>query len=258
VIGGLQLTAIQVRGAGDVSREVVMFPADHSHPEFGYFCPSQSLLRKAQIAFAFIAFGAIIGALALRAGHDPGDVSGLTARIDQSPSGVEMVDTIGHSTAITAAEMSPPREQTACQGDTYLDAKCVADKVQKRPRGRAANDAPAIAAVALGRSALSLPDVSSAPPKSMSSGDETIIAPGVTTKQSAAAHEGTTDPEATTHQPAAAPKKVRKASASQNKGRHSDRVISSRRDERGLWNARAYAPPQGSQYARSWSWAPSW
>jgi hypothetical protein len=125
-----------------------------------------SLLRKAQIAFAFIAFGAIIGALALRAGHDPGGVSGLTARIDQSPSGVETVDTIGHSTAITAAEMSPPREQTACQGDTYLDAKCVVDKVQKRPRRRAANDAPAIAAVALGRSALSLPDVSSAPPKS--------------------------------------------------------------------------------------------
>jgi hypothetical protein len=260
--GGGRFTAIKVRDAGDGSQEVVMFPADHVHPEFGYFCPSPSLRRKARIAFAFIAFG--IGALALRAGPDPGGESAMMiARVDESPPGVETISTVGQSTGITAAESSPPREQTACQEDTYFD-ECGARKMQKRRRVRAANDAPPIAAVALGRSALSPPDASPPPPKSTGAGDEATIAPGATTKQSEAVDEGRTAPEVTTDQPAATPRKVRKASASQNRARHADRVISSWHDERrgGLWNARAYARPNDGypryQYARSWSWGSSW
>jgi hypothetical protein len=240
-----------------------MFPADHVHPEFGYFCPSQSLRRKTRFVFAFIAFGVMIGALAVRASHDPGgDSAMMVAGVDESPSGIEMISTVGQSTAITAAESSPPREQTACQEDTDFD-KCGSGKMRKLRRVRAANDAPPIAAVALGRSALSLPAASPPPPKSTGAGDEATIAPGATTKQSASVDEGRTAPEVTTDQPAATPRKVRKASASQNRARHADRVISSWHNERwrgGVWNARAYARPNDGypRYARSWSWGSSW
>jgi hypothetical protein len=240
-----------------------MFPADHVHPEFGYFCPSQSLRRKARVAFTFITFGVIVGALALRASHETGSESVLMiARVDKSP--FEAISTVGQSTAISAAERSRARERTACQEDIYFDGECATDKVQKRRRVRAANDAPPIAAVALGRSALSLPDASPPPPKSTDAADEATIAPRVTTEQTAAVNEGST-PEVTTGQRAATPRKVRKALANQNKGSHSDRVISSWRDERwrgGIWSARAYAQPNDGysryQYARSWSGGSSW
>ena len=234
-----------------------MSPADHVHPEFGYFCPSQNFRRKARVAFTFITFGVIVGALALKAGHETGSESVLTiARVDKSPPGSESISTVGQSTAISAAQRSPARERTACREDIYFDGECATGKVQKRRRVRAANDAPPIAAVALGRNTLSLPDASPPPPKSTDAAEEATIAPPVTAEQTAAVNEGGT-PEVTTGQRAATPRKVRKASASHT---HSDRVISSRRDERwrgDVWSARAYAQPNYGnsryQYARSWS-----
>jgi len=228
-----------------------MSPADHVHPEFGYFCPSQNFRRKARVAFTFITFGVIVGALALKAGHETGSESVLTiARVDKSPPGSEAISTVGQSTAISAAERSPARERTACR-DIYFDGECATGKVQKRRRVRAANDAPPIAAVALGRNTLSLPDASPPPPKSTDAAEEATIAPPATAEQTAAVNEGGT-PEVTTGQRADTPRKVRKALANQNKG--------SWRDERwrgDVWSARAYAQPNYGnsryQYARSWS-----
>ena len=241
-----------------------MSPADHVHPEFGYFCPSQSLRRKARVAFTLITFGVIVGALALRASHETGSESVvLIAPVDKSPSGSEAISPVGQSTVISAAERSHARGRTACQEDIYFDGECATGELQKRRRVRAANDVPPIAAVALGRRVLSLPDTSPPPPKSTEVAEEATIAPRVTTEQTAAVNEGST-PEITTGQRAATPRKVRKALADQNKGRHSDRVVSSWRDERsrgGVWSARAYAQPNGGysryQYARSW-WGSSW
>jgi hypothetical protein len=229
-----------------------MFPADHVHPEFGYCCPSQNFRRKARVAFTFITLGVIVGALALRGSHETGSESVvMLALVDKAPPGSETISTVVQSTAISAAEGFPVRERTACQEDIYSDGECATGKVQKRRRVRAANDAPPIAAVALGRSALSLPDTSPPPPKSTDPAEEATIAPPVTTEQVAAVNEGGT-PEVTTGQRADTPRKVRKALANQNKG--------SWRDERwrgDAWSARAYAQPNYGnsryQYARSWS-----
>ena len=46
--------------------------AHQSHPEFEYFRPLWTFLRKAGIAVALISFAVIGGALVLWAGHDDG------------------------------------------------------------------------------------------------------------------------------------------------------------------------------------------
>src|SRR5262249_60833143 len=93
------------------------------------------------------------------------------------------------------------------------------------------------------------------PPRPRDPAGGATSAPPATEKKTAVNEGGT--PEVTTGQRAATPRKVRKASASHT---HSDRVISSRRDERwrgDVWSARAYAQPNYGnsryQYARSWS-----
>jgi hypothetical protein len=230
-----------------------MFPADHVHPEFGYFCPSQSLRRKARLVFTFVTFCVSVGGLALRASHETGSESLLTiAPVDKSPPRSETISTVGQSRAMSAAEPSHARERNACQEDIHFDGECATDKVRRRVR--AANDAPPIAAVALGRSVPSLADTAPRPPKSTDAPGDATIAPGITSGPTTAANEGSTL-EATTGQRVAMPRKMRKVSANQNKGSYSDR------GRGGIWSARAYAFPNGGysryQYTRSW-WGSSW
>jgi hypothetical protein len=246
--GGRRLTAIKVQHAGGGSREGIMFPADHAHPEFGYFCLSQSLRRKARLAFTFITFCVIVGALALRAGHETGSESLLTlAPSEESRPRSETISTVGQSTAILA--VSRAQERTACQENIHFDGNCAIDKVRRWVRP--ANDAPLIAAVALGRSApASLPDGPPPPPKSTDAADGATIAPGVTSGQTTAAIEGHAA-EGTTGHRAAMPRKMRKVSANQTRRTYSDRG----RDD--IWSARAYAFPNDGysryRYSRSWS-----
>jgi hypothetical protein len=246
------LQSIKVQHAGGGSREGIMFPADHVHPEFGYFCPSQSLRRKARLAFTFVTFCVSVGALALRASHETGSESLLTiAPVDKSLPHSETISTVGQSRAMSAAEMSHAQERNACQQDIHFDGECATDKVRRRVRP--ANDAPPIAAVALGRSVPSLADTTPRQPKSTEAPGYATIAPGITSGPTTAATEGS-NLEAT-GQRVALFRKMRKVSANQNKNSYSDR------GRGGIWNARAYAFPNSGypryQYTRS-GWGSPW
>jgi hypothetical protein len=212
-------------------------PAHQSHPEFEYFRPFLSFLRKAGIAVALISFAVIGGALVLRAGHDStADMALMTARGSDIPSSAPTASTANRAAAITAAERPPLPEAgaAACEQDTwaYLDGKCILPfKARKARSGRAATDG------LLGRSALPAPAASRLPK----------LATGADAAASAPEAVKPTGP---------APKKARKTASGQTGGQDAGKSKERARDEQ--WNARAYASPDSRNpagpYERSWGW----
>lgn len=216
-------------------------PPAYLHPEFGLLCPSRSFRRKARFALAFLALLVIVGALALKAGHDP-DIDGalIAMRGDEARSNAETVQTVGQAITMTA-ERSRALEgsKAACEGDpwSYIDGKCSLGKARKLGSPRAANEAATIAALPLGRS--TLPTSSAAPLDATGAANTAVPTPGVA------------DPP-----PAPAPQKVRKASRSQHSGHDLWHDWNWRDDQR---SARAYALPDDryprGRYERSWGWS---
>jgi hypothetical protein len=208
--------------------------APQSHPEFEYFRPFLSFLRKAGIAVALISFAVIGGALVLRAGHDStADMALMTARGNETPSSAPTTSVADRATPATAAA-SPPLPQAstaACEQDTWahLDGKCIPPFKARKPRStRTATDG------LLGRSALPVPA------KLATGADAAAAAP------EAVKPTGQSNP---------AVKKARKTATSQASGQDTGRSKESARDER--WNARAYASPDNRNpaYERSWGWS---
>ena len=79
--------------------------AHQSHPEFEYFRPLWTFLRKAGIAVALISFAVIGGALVLWAGHDStADSTLMTARGNDIPSSAPTTSVADRATPATAAE----------------------------------------------------------------------------------------------------------------------------------------------------------
>jgi hypothetical protein len=231
---------------GNVPREVVVSPAYHLHPEFGLLCPPRRFRRKASVAFALLAFLAIVGALALKVGHDP-DTDGVwIAHGDVARTDTETVQTVRQPTAATIAESSPPLEAsaTACEGDpsSQIGVQCSVGRARKLRSPRAANEAPMIAALPLGRTAPPAPASPAAPLNPEDVANIDIATPAV--------------PDST-GPPAPALKKVRKPS--RRNGGHALSRDRRWRDDR--WSARAYALPDNrylrGPYERSWGWS-SW
>lgn len=218
--------------------------AHQSHPEFEYFRPLWTFLRKAGIAVALISFAVIGGALVLWAGHDStADSTLMTARGNDIPSSAPTTSVADRATPATAAESPPLPEASAaaCEQDTwaYLDGKCIPAKARKLRSPRAATDG------LRGRSALPVPAASRLP-----------LATGADAAASA--------PEAVkpTGQSNPVPKKARKTATSQTNGHDAGKSNSSSREERGRderWSARAYASPDSRNpagaYERSWGWS---
>jgi hypothetical protein len=212
------------------------------HPEFGLLCPSRSFRRKARLALAFLALLVIVGALALKAGHDP-DIDGalITMRGDEARSNAETVQTVGQATSMTAERsraLEGSNNKAACEGDpwSYIDGKCSVGKARRLGGPRAANEGATIAALPLGRS--TLPASSAALLDATGAANIAVPTPAVA------------DP------PAPAPKKVRKASRSQNSGHDLWRDWNWRDDQR---SARAYVLPddrylRGRHERWGWSW----
>jgi hypothetical protein len=213
----------------------------HLHPEFGLLCPSRSFRRKARLALAFLAFLVIVGALSLKAGHDP-DIDGavMIAHGDDARSDAEAVQAVGPATDTATAETSRPleRSKAACERDpwSYIGGKCSVGGARKLRRARAANEAPTIAALPVGRSVPPAPASSAAPLDPTAAANPAVPTPAVT------------DPPG---RPTPASKKVRK---NRDHDLSRDR---SRRDDR--WSARAYALPDDrhrrGRYERSWGWS---
>ena len=215
-----------------------MSPVYHLHPEFGLLCPSRRTRRTARVALALLACSVIVGTLAVNLGRD-GTL--IIAHDDVAPTNADTVQTVTQGTATTIAESAPALEGSAqpCEGDPSSQ-RCSVSNARKPLRPRAANEAPMIAALPLGRTTAPAP-VSPAAPLNPADAASTIVStPAVG------------DPDET---PAPAAKKVRKPS--RKNGGHGVSRDRRWRDDR--WSARAYALPDNrylrSPYERSWGWS---
>jgi hypothetical protein len=212
-----------------------MSPAFRAHPEFGYFCLSQSFRRKARNVLAStVAVGVVAGALVLWAHDDQGDGALTIARVNDVPSSVDTVSTVDQATAATTAEKPDPPAvaKAACGGDNwaYLDGKCVARRAPKPGSLAAATDGPPIAAVPVNPSALPSP----------------VAVPPAPKREDAAIAAKATEPVSAEPigQSTSVQKAVRKPPRSQIGGHDLDRMNSGSRDGRSREDkrsARTYA-----------------
>ena len=126
-----------------------MSPVYHLHPEFGLLCPSRRVRRTARVALAFLACSVIVGTLAVNPGLD-GTL--IIAHDDVAPTNADTVQTVAQATATTIAESAPALEGSAqaCEGD-LSNQRCSVGRARKPLSPRAANEAPMIAALPLGR-----------------------------------------------------------------------------------------------------------
>ena len=214
-----------------------MSPVYHLHPEFGLLCPSRRVRRTARVALALLACSVIVGTLAVKPGPN-GTL--IIAHDDVVPTNADTVQTVAQATATAIAESTPALEGSAyaCEGDPSSQ-RCSVGRARKPQSPRAANEAPMIAALPLGRTTAPAP-VSPAAPLNPADAASTIVStPAVG------------DPDET-------PAPAAKRKSSRKNGGHG--VSRDRRWRDDQWSARAYALPD-NRYLRSpyeWSWGRSW
>jgi len=209
--------------------------APHLHPEFGWFCPSLSLRRKARIALITLVFSVVVGVAALKPARGPGtDGTSTVAPGDAARSVAATVQTNGLAAPAERLGASAVGNST-CEEDSrrVVAGNCNAGAM-RRVQARSANEAPAIAALPLGRSTPLEP----AP----LAGDATDTADSVIPAPAAA------DPQV----PTPPPKKPRSRSHAHDSDRDFMRGRN-RRDER--WTAYAWPDDRylRDRYSRSWS-----
>ena len=116
--------------------------SDYIHPEFGFFCPTPRFRRRLRVALACLVVAGV-GA-ALMATADRPKLAAPVTRADEA-SLVPRLPIVAH--AQTTAD------KPSCVGDSRTEGNCVSVKLRKPRMVWVANHRPAIAAVALGRSA---------------------------------------------------------------------------------------------------------
>jgi hypothetical protein len=133
-------------------------PASHYiHPEFGFFCPTPRFRRRLRVALACLVVAGV-GAAVIGTADRPKLTAAVT-RADQA----SIADTTP-ATSLAPLDAAVPRlpsvagaqttaDKTSCGGDTPAESNCVSVKLRKPRMVWVANHRPAIAAVALGRSA---------------------------------------------------------------------------------------------------------
>ena len=123
-------------------------PASYNvHPEFGFLCPTPRFHRRVRLVLAgFVAAG--LGAGVLAATYSSRQEM-TTNRVDAPSVAVTMPATVLASPQGTQALAGKP----GCVSDTQSDANCLPVKLRKPRMVRVATDRPALAGVALGRTA---------------------------------------------------------------------------------------------------------
>ena len=132
-------------------------PASYNvHPEFGFLCPTPRFHRWVRLVLA----GVVVAGLGagVLAATDREEMA--TNRVDAPPVAVTMPAMTLASPQGTQAPASKP----GCVGDAQSDANCFSVKPRKPRMVRVATDRPALAGVALGRTAPTQVLVDTAPP----------------------------------------------------------------------------------------------
>ena len=134
------------------------------HPEFGFLCPTPRFHRWVRLVLA----GLIVAGLGagVLAATDSFRQEMTTNRVDASPVAVTMP-------AMTLASPQgalAPATKPACVSDTQSDANCFSVKPRKPRMVRVATDRPALAGVALGRTAPTQVLIDTAPPTARAGG----------------------------------------------------------------------------------------
>jgi hypothetical protein len=134
-------------------------PASHYiHPEFGFFCPTPRFRRRLRVALACLVVAGV-GAAAMTTADRLPKLAAAVTRADEA----SIADTTPATSLAPFAAVVPrlpvgagaqtAADKPSCVGDTQTEGNCVSVKVRKPRMVWVANHRPAIAAVALGRTA---------------------------------------------------------------------------------------------------------
>jgi hypothetical protein len=132
-------------------------PASYNvHPEFGFLCPTPRFHRRVRLVLAgLVVAGLCVGVLVAT---DSSRQEMTTNRVDAPPVAVTMPALASPQGA------QAPASKPACVSDTQSDANCSSVKPRKPRMVRVATDRPALAGVALGRTAPTQVLIDTAPP----------------------------------------------------------------------------------------------
>jgi hypothetical protein len=214
-----------------------MSPNFRAHPEFGYFCLSQSFRRKARNALlSTVAAGVVATGFMLWSRDDPHEGALAIASVNEAPASAATMSTVVRAASATTAEgLDPPASSKAtCEGDnwTQVDGKCVVRRAHKPGSLASATEGPQIAVVPANPNTPPLPVAALPAPK----------------RENAAVAAKETEPPSAAQSPPAQ-KAGRRTPRSQTAGRGPDRASAGSRDARSREdqrNARTYASSEDS------------
>ena len=134
-------------------------PASYNvHPEFGFLCPTPRFHRRVRLVLAgLVVAGLCVGVLVAT---DSSRQEMTTNRVDAPRVAVTMPAMILASPQGAQA----PAGKSGCVSDTQSDASCFSVKPRKPRMVQVATDRPALAGVALGRTAPTQVLIDTAPP----------------------------------------------------------------------------------------------
>ena len=238
-------------GLRGIGKGCVVVASQYVHPEFGFFCPSPRFRRRLRLTLACLLVAGV-GATMMAPADRPGSDAAVT-RVDAA----SIVETLPATSLTPFAPLSSNRtvvegthsasDKPRCVGDALadLDGNCVSIKLRKPRMVRAATDRPAIAAVALGRTATSNIDAALPAASAGREGDPEKSSQGASAPVAVA---GSTEPS---QKAAATPKKAQRLAHRQNQRRDKNwyGAPSWREVRVDDWAARAYAPRE-SNYQR--------
>ena len=133
-------------------------PASHYiHPEFGFFCPTPRFRRRLRVALACLVVAGI-GAAVMGTADRPKLTAAVTRANEASIAETTPATSLAPFDAVVprlpiVAGAQTTADKPSCVGYTPTGGNCVSVKLRKPRMVWVANDRPAIAAVALGRSA---------------------------------------------------------------------------------------------------------
>jgi hypothetical protein len=133
-------------------------PASHYiHPEFGFFCPTPRLRRRLRVALACLVVAGV-GAAMMTAADGPKFAAPVTRADEASIAETTPATSLAPFATVVprlpiVAGAQTTADKPSCVGESQTEGNCVSVKLRKLRMVWVANDRPAIAAVAIGRSA---------------------------------------------------------------------------------------------------------